>query len=78
MAILILSMSFLALRMSNSQVPGFNAQHTIRGIDPVGSRSADPAAAPAGRDAAVPQPPAQDSAGAASGSPEGRLLRSRS
>ncbi|HWM93904.1 MAG TPA: hypothetical protein VN493_24315 [Thermoanaerobaculia bacterium] len=75
MAILVLAMSFLRLQMSSSQVPGFNVQHTILGIDPAGSRSADPAAAPAGRDAGVPRPPAQHSAGAASGSPEGRLLR---
>ncbi|HWM91228.1 MAG TPA: hypothetical protein VN493_10705 [Thermoanaerobaculia bacterium] len=78
MAILFLSMSYPTLQISSSQVPGFNAQHTILGIDPAGSRSADPAAAPAGRDAAVPRTPAQASAGAASGSPEGRLLRFRS
>ncbi|HWM94129.1 MAG TPA: hypothetical protein VN493_25450 [Thermoanaerobaculia bacterium] len=78
MAILFLSMSFPTLQMPSSQVPGFHEQHTLLGIDPAGSRPADPAAVPAGRDAAVPRPPAQDSAGAASGSPKGRLLRFRS
>jgi hypothetical protein len=80
MAIPFLSMSFPtlpALQMPSSQVPGFHAQHTLLGNDPAGSRPADPAAAPAGRDAAVPRPPAQDSAGAASGSPKSRLLRFR-
>ncbi|HWM92237.1 MAG TPA: hypothetical protein VN493_15840 [Thermoanaerobaculia bacterium] len=78
MAILFLSISFSTLQTSSSKVPGFDAQHAVPAIDLAGPRSADPAGAPAGQDAAVPRPALEDGAGAASGSPDSYLLRFRS
>jgi len=78
MAILFLPMSSPTLQMPSSQVSGFDAQHTALGIDPAGSRSADPDTAPSGLGAAVPRPVAKEGAGAASASPDSFLLRFRS